>query len=66
VLLRYRAERWVVITGTIGGNDPYHSTFDFMSTVFGYDLAGFFERNSEILRQQIHQIVTDLLSPEAR
>jgi len=47
ILLRYRAEKWVVMTGVTGRNDHLSSTYDFLQDVVGYDLAGFFERNTE-------------------
>lgn len=64
ICLRYRAERWSVITGVVGLDDPLQSTYDFMSQVIGYDLAGFFQRNSETLRSEIDAVLRALLSPE--
>lgn len=65
ILLRYRAERWSVITGIVGLDDPMRSTYDFMSQVVGYDLAGFFQRNSTALRTEIDSILRTLLTPDA-
>ncbi len=62
ILLRYRAEKWVVITGIVGRNDPLVSTYDFMRDVIGYDLAAFFERNSETLRTEVEGILRTLLA----
>jgi hypothetical protein len=62
ILLRYRAEKWAVITGTLGGNDPLTSTYDFMNTIVGYDLAGFFKRNHKALRTEIDAVLKALLS----
>ncbi|MBS0504702.1 MAG: hypothetical protein JSS55_13070 [Proteobacteria bacterium] len=64
VLLRYRAEKWVVITGLIGRNDPMISTYDFMRDVIGYDLAGFFERNAGTLRIEVDKVLRALLAPD--
>ncbi len=64
ILLRYRAERWAVLTGIIGANDPLVSTYDFMREVVGYDLAGFFERNGETLRADIDKVLQALLAPD--
>ena len=64
ILLRYRAERWAVVTGIEGANDPLVSTYDFMRDVVGYDLAGFFKRNSKILRSEIDKVLKILLAPE--
>ena len=64
VLLRYRAEKWVVLTGVVGHDDPLVSTSDFMRDVVGYDLAGFFERNAETLRAEVDEILRVLLAPD--
>jgi len=64
ILLRYRAEKWAIVTGIVGGNDPLTSTYDFMQQVVGYDLAGFFNRNSVALRTEIDAVLKALLAPE--
>ena len=63
VLRRYRAARWVVVTGTRGSDDPLTSTYDFMREVVGYDLAGFFERNAGILQAEVAHVLQSLLDP---
>ena len=63
VLRRYRAARWVVVTGTVGSNDALTSTYDFMRDVVGYDLAGFFERNAGKLRSEVAGVLQTLLDP---
>lgn len=65
ILLRYRAEKWVVLTGLQGVNDPLISTYDFMREVVGYDLAAFFQRNQKTLRTEIDSVLKALLAPEA-
>ena len=64
VLLRYRVEKWSVITGIVGVTNPLISTYDFMRDVVGYDLAAFFERNSLTFRAEIDAILKALLTPE--
>jgi hypothetical protein len=64
ILLRYRAEKWAVVTGIEGINNPLISTYDFMRDVVGYDLAAFFKRNSETLQAEINTILKALLTPE--
>jgi len=64
ILLRYRTERWSVLTGIVGINDPLRSTYDFMAQVVGYDLAGFFQRNKAVLQAEIDAILRALLAPE--
>lgn len=66
ILLRYRAEKWSVITGVTGRNDPLTSTYDFMRDVVGYDLAAFFERNAETLRKEIDTVLRALLAPDGQ
>ena len=61
ILRRYRAARWVVVTGTHGNDDPLTSTYDFMREVVGYDLAGFFERNAGRLQSEVAQVLRTLL-----
>ena len=64
VLMRYRTEKWSVITGIIGTTSPLVSTYHFMRDVIGYDLAAFFERNSSTLHQEIDKTLKALLVPE--
>ena len=64
ILIRYRAEKWSVLTGLVGLNDPLLSTYDFMRDVVGFDLAGFFTRNSATLRQEIDNVLRALLTPD--
>lgn len=64
ILLRYRAEKWGVLTGVLGASDPLISTYDFMREIVGYDLAGFFNRNSETLHAEIDSTLKALLTPE--
>lgn len=64
ILMRYRSEKWSVITGTSGFNNPLASTYDFMREIVGYDLAEFFKRNSKILRSEIDGVLKALLAPE--
>lgn len=64
ILLRYRMEKWSVLTGIVGTNDSLTSTYDFMKDVLGYDLAEFFKRNSKELRTEIDAVLKALLAPE--
>lgn len=64
IVVRYRAEKWFLMVGTIQSKNPLYSTYEFMNTVVGYDMAGFFERNSERLRKEIDEVLKGLLSPD--
>ncbi len=66
IMMRYRTEKWAVITGTVGRNDPLSSTYDFMRDVIGYDMAGFFERNAETLRIEVDKILCAILTPDSK
>ena len=61
VLRRYRSASWVVVTGTVGIDDPLTSTYDFMRSVVGYDLGGFFGRNAATLQAAVAQVLQTLL-----
>lgn len=63
ILLRYRAEKWVVITGVIGTSEPLSSTYDFLKDVVGYDLAAFFNRNQKVLKNEVDSVLRRLLKP---
>lgn len=61
VLLRYRSEKWSIVTGVMGAGDPLTSTYDFARDVIGYDLAAFFERNQKKIRNELETILRSLL-----
>lgn len=61
VCLRYRNSQILVLRGMHG--PVMESTFEFFSSVVGYDLAGFFERNSGAIREEFTTILDKLLSP---
>ena len=65
VLMRYRAEKWSVVTGVLGAGDPLISTYDFMREVVGYDLAAFFERNRSTLQGEVDAVLQSLLEPRS-
>jgi len=46
----------------VGANDPLKSTYDFVKNVVGYDLAAFFERNSETIKNEVDVVLEALLS----
>lgn len=60
---RYRNERWVVLTGLTGGASSDESLYTFCKDVVGYDLAGFFQRNSPALKKEVEAVLTALLTP---
>jgi len=58
---RYTREQWLLLRGILSGS-PLDSTYDFSREVLGYDLAGFFRRNSATLRREVESIIQALLS----
>ena len=63
---RYRMEKWVLLTGTIGTDNDLRSVYAFMKQVIGYDLAAFFERNTDILRHELDLVLRSLLEINQR
>ena len=61
--IRYQAAKWGVLIGSSESDDEYASTYAFMNRIVGYDLAGFFERNSPALREEMTKILAALLEP---
>jgi len=64
IAIRYRNERWVVLTGLVGRASPYESLYAFMKEIVGYDLASFFTRNSVALQKEVNAVLTALLRAE--
>lgn len=63
VAARYVQARWLLLTGTTDGTTT-DSTYVFCREVLGYDLAAFFERNSDRFRELLEEIVASLLTPD--
>lgn len=64
IALRYRNEKWVLLTGSITEKSPQKSLYAFMRSVVGYDLAAFFQRHSEVLKTEVNAVLSKLLSSE--
>ncbi len=60
VALRYRQARWLLLTGITEG-DTITSTYAFCKDVLGFDLAGFFVKNSQRLKYELEQVLSTLL-----
>jgi hypothetical protein len=61
VIARYRASSMLVLTGSTSTDDR-QSTFAFFDKVVGYSLVKFFERNAQVLRGEVDEILSHLLS----
>lgn len=57
---RYRQAGWLLLRGTIE-EDAVSSTYSFARRVLDYDLAAFFERNSDRLRDSVMDVLDTLL-----
>jgi len=62
IALRYRNEKWALLTGSIKEASPRKSLYSFMRTIIGYDLAAFFQRHSDTLKTEVNTVLTKLLS----
>ena len=60
VCKRYSDARLLVLRGHLRGQS---STFSVFRDVVGYDLAGFFERNSPAIREDFQTTIKKLLEP---
>lgn len=60
IVERYERGKWLVLRGTVDGEDTF-STYVFTRDVIGYDLAAFFQRNSEHLRSFTEKVLESLL-----
>ena len=58
---RYSGAQWLILRGVMGGSS-LNSTYTFCRDIVGYDLAAFFERNSEKIRTNMEQTLKALLS----
>jgi len=60
IVERYGRAKWLILQGQLVPS-PLHSTYAFVKEITGYDLAGFFQRNSTILQTTITEILQALL-----
>jgi hypothetical protein len=61
VCRRYSNSQLLVLVGNF--EEDIASTFAFFQAVVGYDLPGFFRRNSERLRDEFNEVLKGLLTP---
>ncbi len=64
IALRYRNEKWALLTGNTAEKSPQKSLYAFMRTVIGYDLAAFFRRHSDTLKGEVNAVLTKLLASQ--
>lgn len=57
---RYARAQWTILRGVLDGK-PWDSCYVFSKDVLGYDLAGFFQRNSPEIKGEVQRIIQDLL-----
>lgn len=61
LVLRYRNNRGGIVIGKTGGTSM-DSLFTFSQDVLCYDLAGFFTRNSDKIKKEMHDTLSTLLT----
>lgn len=61
IVLRYRNNRCGILVGTLSGGSDI-SIYSFTNEILGYDLAAFFARNAEKIRNEVNEILMVLLS----
>lgn len=57
---RYINARWLLLRGSLSGT-PYDSAYVFCEEILGYDLAGFFARNSATPKTELQETIEALL-----
>ncbi len=57
---RYQRAHWLILRGTVSGT-PTDSTYVFCRDVLGYDLVGFFRRNSAAIKTETLAVFEGLL-----
>jgi hypothetical protein len=65
LIRRYGLSGWLILRGIVEGkakDDPLLSTYAFMEQVVGYDLAGFFDRNTATIRHEVTTVLDTLLT----
>jgi len=60
IATRYELEKWLLLRGALGGT-PVVSTYAFSKDILGYDLAGFFQRNSAKFKAEVEEVLRVLL-----
>lgn len=63
IVLRYKNNRCGIMIGMLSDNSKI-SLFSFCKDVLGYDLARFFETNSEVIREQVLEVLKVLLDAD--
>ena len=58
---RYTRAQWLILRGSLNGT-PIDSTYVFCRQILEYDLAGFFERNSPVLKAELEVTLASLLT----
>lgn len=60
IVERYERNRWLILQGHLAAS-PLYSTYTFLKEIIGYDLAGFFQRNTTALQTAITETLQVLL-----
>lgn len=60
---RYEGAKWGFLVGSTNSDDTFESTYAFCNHILGYDLASFFDRNSNTIRSEVEKVIYSLLDP---
>lgn len=58
---RYARAQWILLRGSVGGTN-LTSTYVFSQDILGYDLRGFFERNSARIKKEVQAVLKAILT----
>ena len=61
IAARYELQKWLILRGSLDGT-PFFSTYAFSKDILGYDLAGFFRRNSAKFKAEVEEVLEVLLT----
>lgn len=64
IALRYRNEKWTLLVGSTADMSTHASVYGFMREIVGYDLAAFFKRHSDVLKEEVNRVLIKLISPK--
>jgi len=61
---RYQQGRWLILRGTLEGNN-LQSSYRWFQEIIGYDLAAFFQTHQNVLQLEMQAVLSALLGTQA-
>ncbi len=65
LVARYESSKWILLKGILNP-DALVSTYAFLDKIIGFDFVGFMERNQSIFQDELHNILSCLLTKELK